>query len=404
MMIVKKHEIHENDIILGRGGALYKHAGNQFLRDLATKLAPTYIRSSKADKSKLSRKMVDIVTSKEPSGRFLKLVDGTSDVFEDVHCSIAREKTSQCLRDAVKSLKHSSKEEVTTPRHSNAKRSCHLITPPRQKEQDLWQNIAQDNDNTVAQNDDINHSYCYPEPYPYPYPQQDQYRTSHPLSSGSPVAEVPFGNHNYYEHHHYLSDPQTQWPPQTDYYHYQQDWQKQYALTPPPPSSSQYETTFFPHDYMMEKNVLRPQTTTGPQSIPYVVSNDHSSEYEGTVGNSTPAIIPPSPDRSYSSKDRFSQNSIDDSDDDYCDSSRYYRDEGNSAKRQKIEVCTDDYPKMNNNIVTPPRAQYDREYGDEVDATENDKQSNTTVPDFDEYILDFTKSTSRSFDSFCSFY
>ena len=264
MMIVKKHEIHENDIILGRGGALYKHAGNQFLRDLATKLAPTYIRSSKADKSKLSRKMVDIVTSKEPSGRFLKLVDGTSDVFEDVHCSIAREKTSQCLRDAVKSLKHSSKEEVTTPRHSNVKRSCHLITPPRQKEQDLWQNIAQDNDNTVAQNDDINHSFSYPEPEPYPYPKRDQYRTSHQLSPFPPAVEVPSDNHNYYEHYH-LSDPQLQWPPKTDYYHYQQNWKKHYAQRRP---SLQYdESTFFSRDNMMEKNERRPQIKMSPQSV-----------------------------------------------------------------------------------------------------------------------------------------
>ena len=265
-MIVKRNEIHQNDIILGRGGTLYKHAGNQFLRDLATSLAPTYIHSSKGEKSRLSRQMVDIVTNKEPSGRFLKLVGDTiNGVFEEVHHSIAREKTSQCLRDAVKrlALLSSNDEDIAASHDSTKQRSCNPTTTPRQKEQDLWhtmaqilsQNVAQDNDNTVTQNGDIYHSNCYPEPYPYP--KRDQYRTSDQL-------EVPFDNHNYYEPYH-LSDPQLQWPPKTDYYHYQQNRQKHYAQTRP---SLQYdESTFFSRDNTIEKNEQRPQTMMNPQSI-----------------------------------------------------------------------------------------------------------------------------------------
>jgi len=399
-MIVKRSEINQNDIILGRGGALYKHAGNQFLRDLATSLAPKYIHSSKGEKSRLSRQMVDIVTSQEPPGRFLKLVVGTSNTFEEVHCSVAREKTSQCLRDAVKSLVSSQNKKATmnketnsisssdksisgyhhdnkimvsdnaTPYHpfhhttvnlpsnvhdarrtSAEQRSCHP-TLPEQERRDLWK-----------------HSY--------PYPQQDQCRMTYQLPSCPPAVQVPFGNHNYHKPPYYPYDTRNmndqsfsqsqQWSPLT--YHYQQDWQDHHTQTPSP---SHHQSTFPSH---LRKRPHAMMSIIEP--IPLVVSNENDlrndHEKSKVVDNNTSISTVVSPNTSshaYSSNDSPPQNNNSD------------------QMRQKLT-------KNNHVNVTPG--------GIELNATKDTQSNNKNKPssEFDQGLLHLTKSTSRSFDSYC---
>ena len=405
-MIVKRKQIHRNDIILGRGGALYKHAGNQFLRDLATSLAPTYIHSSKGEKSRLSRQMVDIVTSQEPPGRFLKLVVGTNNTFEEVHCSVAREKTSQCLRDAVKSLVSTQNKKATINKETNS------ISSSDKSISDYHYN---DNKVMVSDNATPYHPFhhttvnlpsyvhdarrtsaeqrsCNPTSreqerrdlwkHSYPYPQQDQYRMTYQLPSCPPTVKVPFGDHNCHKPPYYPYDtrnmndqslPQSQqWSPITHNFRYQRDRQKHYTQTP-----SHHETAFSSHIHTMEKNVMRPHAILSIEPISVVVSNDndHRNEHEKdkVVDNYTSmsTIVSPYPSsHPYSSNDPISQNS------------------NSNQKRQKLT--------NNNHVNVTPG-------GIELNATKDTQSNNKNIAssEFDQGLLYLTKSTSRSFDSNC---
>mmetsp|Transcript_1579 Transcript_1579/g.2417 ORF Transcript_1579/g.2417 Transcript_1579/m.2417 type:complete len:322 (-) Transcript_1579:1424-2389(-) len=94
---------HENDILMGRGGKNNQHIGNEKLRQLARGQSENYQEASKKGKSNISRDLVKQVRSMNPPGRFLKK-DSKTGAWEDVGDDIAREKTSQVLRDAVSIL------------------------------------------------------------------------------------------------------------------------------------------------------------------------------------------------------------------------------------------------------------------------------------------------------------
>jgi hypothetical protein len=95
-------KIGPNDVLLGRGGYNYKHSGNESFRELAKSLAQRYMISSKTEKSRISKEMVNNVLKKDPPGRFLKRIK--EGVYEEVGFIVAREKASQCLRDASAAL------------------------------------------------------------------------------------------------------------------------------------------------------------------------------------------------------------------------------------------------------------------------------------------------------------
>lgn len=100
----KVHAIvaHENDILLGRGGKNNMHVGNEKLRERARKVADQYHRSSKKEKSYLSRTLVQQVKEMDPPGRFLRRntkENHWDDMTDDE--DKCREKCAQVLRDAV---------------------------------------------------------------------------------------------------------------------------------------------------------------------------------------------------------------------------------------------------------------------------------------------------------------
>jgi hypothetical protein len=97
-----ENRITPNDVLLGRGGNSFRHIGNKRFRDLARDLAARYCDSTKLEKSQISKEMIKTVKNWSPPGRFLKKV-GKSE-WEEVDDVIAREKASQCLRDAVSTL------------------------------------------------------------------------------------------------------------------------------------------------------------------------------------------------------------------------------------------------------------------------------------------------------------
>ncbi len=113
--------INSNDVLLGRGGNSFRHAGNKKFRDLANSLAERYCDSSKLQKSEISRTMIRHVKNLDPPGRFLKK-NTANDKWEQVDDSVAREKASQTLRDAVTALNLPNKRNVTaTPKHASTK-------------------------------------------------------------------------------------------------------------------------------------------------------------------------------------------------------------------------------------------------------------------------------------------
>ena len=119
------NSISPNDVLLGRGGNTFRHIGNRKFRDLARSLARKYANSTKLAKSQIARDMVNSLKDVDPPGRFLKKVGFRQ--WEEVPDVIAREKASQCLRDAVSELVNTNTESPNEDDATNAKaKSDHL--------------------------------------------------------------------------------------------------------------------------------------------------------------------------------------------------------------------------------------------------------------------------------------
>jgi hypothetical protein len=96
--------VHDNDILMGRGGKSNMHVGNENLRQLARAEVQQYEKADKNTKSIMAIQLVAQVHSLTPPGRFLKR-DTTTMTWQLVPAEWAREKASQCLRDSVSKLK-----------------------------------------------------------------------------------------------------------------------------------------------------------------------------------------------------------------------------------------------------------------------------------------------------------
>ena len=92
-----------HDVLLGRGGGTNNHAGNIQFRKLINEHKLRYLASSKVEKPKVARQVVEIWQGLSPRGRFLSRVDeknkGPHSVWYEVGPKKAREKASQCLRE-----------------------------------------------------------------------------------------------------------------------------------------------------------------------------------------------------------------------------------------------------------------------------------------------------------------
>mmetsp|Transcript_34548 Transcript_34548/g.83411 ORF Transcript_34548/g.83411 Transcript_34548/m.83411 type:complete len:836 (+) Transcript_34548:435-2942(+) len=109
----------EHDVLLGRGGGTNNHEGNINFRNLVNQHKMRYLASSKIDKPKVAKEVVQIWKSLTPPGRFLQKKepsasgnsppspssdasksDGSTDsAWVPVSDKKAREKASQCLRE-----------------------------------------------------------------------------------------------------------------------------------------------------------------------------------------------------------------------------------------------------------------------------------------------------------------
>ena len=103
-------DVHNNDIIGGRGSLPLRHPGNISYRKIVNSNKQAYIKSMKNDKLRLSKSIVAAI--RETGGRFLERVsphnkdeDGTPVAYRDIGDRRAIEKTSQALREGQPKLK-----------------------------------------------------------------------------------------------------------------------------------------------------------------------------------------------------------------------------------------------------------------------------------------------------------
>ena len=94
-------QLGQHDVILGRGLGTYNHIGNVEFRKLVHQHKMRYLASSKVDKPKVARELVQIWKQLDPPGRFLQRVEEDNNKLDwvEVCDKKAQEKASQCLRE-----------------------------------------------------------------------------------------------------------------------------------------------------------------------------------------------------------------------------------------------------------------------------------------------------------------
>ena len=90
-----------NDRLFGRGGGTNHHPGNKLYRQMVDDKKSKYLSSKQFDKPLVAMEVVHEWRALDPPGRFLKQDDDTK-LWTDVGDERARKKTSQALRDILK--------------------------------------------------------------------------------------------------------------------------------------------------------------------------------------------------------------------------------------------------------------------------------------------------------------
>jgi hypothetical protein len=107
-----KKLFNELDVLLGRGGLVNLHPGNQTYLQHKERLQARYLAASKEEKTEISQELVDIVH--EWGGRFMKQREDDEHIWYEVDNLKARKKASQTLR------------EINTPEHRAYKRKLYV--------------------------------------------------------------------------------------------------------------------------------------------------------------------------------------------------------------------------------------------------------------------------------------
>eukprot|EP00542_Grammatophora_oceanica_P019554 CAMPEP_0194040386 /NCGR_PEP_ID=MMETSP0009_2-20130614/12409_1 /TAXON_ID=210454 /ORGANISM="Grammatophora oceanica, Strain CCMP 410" /LENGTH=659 /DNA_ID=CAMNT_0038683523 /DNA_START=47 /DNA_END=2026 /DNA_ORIENTATION=+ len=103
-----------SDVLCGRGVTTNRHKGNENFRSLVGCNKELYVTSTKKQKMRISRSIVEAVRSLEPPGRFLEK-DQSNGTWFDIGDKKAIEKTSQALRDGAASLRKQLSEDLNDP-------------------------------------------------------------------------------------------------------------------------------------------------------------------------------------------------------------------------------------------------------------------------------------------------
>lgn len=116
----------EDDVLSGRGGGTNCHPGNKFFRELINLHRHQYLKAKKNDKPHISRSIVNRIRAK--NGRFLKK-DDEDGLWYEIGDDLAREKTSQALRQKAPEHRKFAEEQVRMNRecYTNSMPNPNLI-------------------------------------------------------------------------------------------------------------------------------------------------------------------------------------------------------------------------------------------------------------------------------------
>ena len=93
---------NENDVLLGRGGKINNHPGNQQFRSIIEEYKERYnFATSKATKALISREVINRIAAMNPPGRFISRNDAGTGMWYEERKENALKKTSQALREGA---------------------------------------------------------------------------------------------------------------------------------------------------------------------------------------------------------------------------------------------------------------------------------------------------------------
>ena len=141
---ITREEIHDHDVLSGRGGASNNHPGNEAFRHLVNKVKVEYLQCPKREKPLLAMRIVQAVRAQSPPGRFLQH-DKSTDTWKDVGDNKAREKTSQALREGAPIIR----DMVHTPAPSTLPS---VLKQGKVKKEERKREYAKKSDCTVSHN------------------------------------------------------------------------------------------------------------------------------------------------------------------------------------------------------------------------------------------------------------
>lgn len=105
------YEIHDADVLCGRGAPTHRHAGNQYFRSLVDRFQSSYLAARRVEKPEIASQLVELI--RERGGRFLKRtkIDGVGPsghfCWIDIGEQRAYEKACQSLREGAPHLRRS---------------------------------------------------------------------------------------------------------------------------------------------------------------------------------------------------------------------------------------------------------------------------------------------------------
>lgn len=107
---------HPHDVLSGRGGGINSHIGNKNFREWVRERKESYnLAGSKAEKARVANKVIDLVRSQSPPGRFLQRESGSvsgPSWWVEVDEVRALAKTSQALREGAPQIRAAHKDEL----------------------------------------------------------------------------------------------------------------------------------------------------------------------------------------------------------------------------------------------------------------------------------------------------
>ena len=104
---------HPHDVLAGRGGGINSHEGNKVFRDYVKVYKNDYtLASSKAEKARVARRVLELVQAQNPPGRFLQRDSGTGtgSYWVEIDDGKAMAKTSQALREGAPTIRAQHKD------------------------------------------------------------------------------------------------------------------------------------------------------------------------------------------------------------------------------------------------------------------------------------------------------